>query len=139
MTQRGLTQRTAPTRLRPLSNHPRRPVRPVAHRLLRPRRRLLRMAGRARIGNFELIRHRGRNEAKRMRMYVRPGDSFGFDLWHMASRTLASPTAGSMMRMLFERRGVRAVRRCRTVTFQAQLIPWRPQLRAVLGAVHIVT
>ena len=111
----------------------------MAHRLFGPRRRFLRVAGRTWIGNLELIRHRGRDEAERMRMHVGAGDAFGFDLRHMTSRALASRTAHSMMCVLFYRCRVGAVWRCGTVAFHAELVSRRPQLRPVLRAVYIVT
>src|ERR1700733_13241896 len=114
-----------------LSNPPRRPLWPATDRFLGPRRRFLRVTGRTRIGNFELIRHRGRDKAERMRVHVRTGNAFGLYPRHVASHTLASRAAHSMMGMPFERRRVRAVGRCRTMTFQAKLVPRRPQLRAV--------
>src|ERR1700688_3417309 len=111
----------------------------MAHSLLGPHRRFLRVAGCTWIGNLELIRHRGRDEAERMRMHVGAGNAFGFDLRHMTSRALASRTARSMVCMLFQRRCMRSVWRCWTVTFQTELVSRSPQLRAVLRAVHILT
>src|SRR5579864_4100850 len=70
---------------------------PVTDRFLGPRRRFLCVTGRTRIGNFELIRHRGRDKAERMRMHVRTGNAFGLYLRHMASHALASRTAHSMV------------------------------------------
>jgi hypothetical protein len=91
---------------------------PVTDRFLGPRRRFLCVTGRTRIGNFELIRHRGRDKTERMRMHVRTGNAFGLYLRHMANHALASRTAHSMMCMPLHRRRVRAVGRCRTMAFQ---------------------
>jgi|SRR5580692_5570256 hypothetical protein len=64
---------------------------PVTDRFLGPSRRFLYVTGRTRIGNFELIRHRGRDKTERMRMHVRTGNAFGLYLRHMASHALAFP------------------------------------------------
>ena len=81
----------------------------MVHRLLGPCRRFLRMAGCARIWNLELIGQRGCHEAECVRMDVRAWHTFGFNPRHMAGYALASRTPGLMMRMLLQRRFVRAI------------------------------
>ena len=63
----------------------------------------------------------GRDEPERMGMNERAGNAFGFYRWHVAGDALRSWTAVLVMRVLFQRAGARAVRRCRPMTIQTDL------------------
>ena len=83
---------------------------PVTHCFFCPSSGFVLVTGRARIRNLVSIGHRWREEAKRMGMNKGPWNAFRLNLRHVARYALASRTAVFMMRVFFERSGVRPVR-----------------------------
>ena len=71
-------------------------------------------------------------------MHKRPRNPFRFDRRHVAGHALASSAALLVMRMLFQRRRVRAVRGRGSMAVQADLIRRLSQLCIVFRAVYIV-
>ena len=70
------------------------------------------MTRRARIGDFELVGHRRRDERKRVAADVHVGDRL-LDLRHMARHTITAGAAARVMGMVFQSGRVRAIRRAR--------------------------
>src|SRR5215472_14786406 len=96
------------------------------------------MTRRAGIGDVILIGHPRRDEAERMSVNIFARYSLGLDFRHMAGHAVASSASVAMMRMLFQRRFVRAIRRCRAMTFKTKLVPRLAQLSPILGSVRIM-
>ena len=80
------------------------------------------------MGNLVFVGHLRRDEAKRVRMNESLRHAFGFDLGHVASDTLASRASGFVMRVLLDRRRMRAIGRRRTVAVKGQ--SWSAGLRS---------
>jgi len=83
-----------------------------------PRRRLIRVTCRARIRNLVFVRHRRRDEAKRVR------SNFDIchrclDLWHVASDTTTPRRPGLVMGVLFGSGGARTIQGKRAVAIHA--------------------
>ena len=78
--------------------------------LCRPSGGFVRMTRSTGIGDFVFVRHVWGNELKRVGVYERAGHSFCFDFWHVTVYALAARSTGLMVRMLFQGRGVRAIR-----------------------------
>ena len=100
---------------------PRRARRPPAHRIFRPGCRLSRVAGSARAWDPILFGGRRRNEPERMRMNERARNAFAFDRRHVAGHALASGAAIFVVRVFCQSGRVRAIRRRRPMTIQANL------------------
>ncbi len=77
------------------------------------------------------------DEFKRVCANVHIGDGL-LDLRHMAGHAFVAGTSGRVVRMRFDRRRVRAVRRIRAMAFQAHYVRRLQQVRIVFGAMHIV-
>ena len=95
------------------------------------------MATGAWIWNLVLIRHFRRDEGEGVASDVDIRDRL-LDFRHVARYAIIAWTAGAMMSVFFDARGVRPVRRRRPVTCQAELICRLDQVGVVFGAVHVV-
>ena len=110
----------------------------MAHCILGPCRRFVRVTRCAWIGEVVFVRHGRCNEPECMGMNVSAGNALTFDLRHMTGDTLASGAAVFMMRVRFQRGLMRSVRRIRAMTVQADLVRGFDELRVVSRPMHIV-
>lgn len=97
------------------------------------------MAGGAGIRNLVFFSHLGSNETESVCVNECIRGSFGLDLGHVTSNTLASPGIFPMVSMRFQAGSARPVRRKRAVAREAQLIRRHNKLRVVTRSVHIMT
>ena len=95
------------------------------------------MAAGAWIWNLELIRHFRRNERERVTADIDIRNRL-LDLRHVAGHTVVAGTAGAMMGMRLDARGVRTVGRRGAVAGQANLGRRFDQVSVILSAVDIV-
>ena len=84
------------------------------------------MARRAWIRNLVLVRHRRSDELEGMGTDERAWHAFGLDLRHVTSHALASGTAILVMRVLLQRRRVRAVWRRWSMAIETDLVRGLP-------------
>ena len=91
----------------------------------------------ARIGNVQSFGHGRIDETKGMAADINVGNSLG-DLRHVAGDALAAGTAGFVMCVLLQRRGVRTIGRIRAVTIEAQNMRRLSQIRTILRSMYIV-
>ena len=73
------------------------------------------MAGGTWVRDLILVRHCRRDELEGVRTDERAGDAFGLDLRHVTGYALTAWAAILVVSVLFEARGMRSVRRTRTV------------------------
>lgn len=97
------------------------------------------MAGRAGIRNCVFLGHCGSNEPKGMCMHECVRRTFGLNLRHVASDTLASWRILLVVRVLFQGGGAGSVGRKRTVTVEAEFTRRLDELCVVVGSVYVVT
>ena len=91
----------------------------------------------ARIGNVQSFGHGGIDETKGMAADIHVGNSLG-DLRHVSGDALSAGTAGFMMRVLLQRRGVRTTGRAGAVTIKAQNMRRLSQIRTILRSMCVV-
>ena len=75
------------------------------------------MADIAGVRNFQSVSRRRSDEVKRVAPHIHISDRL-LDLRHVASDALAALASRFVMRVFFDRRGVRAIRRTRAVAIQ---------------------
>lgn len=97
------------------------------------------MAGRAGIRNCVFLGHCGSNEPKGMCMHECVRRTFGLNLRHVTSDTLASGRILLVVRVLLQGDGAGSVGRKGTVTVQAEFIRRLDELCIVVGSVYVVT
>ena len=95
------------------------------------------MADVARIGHFQGVRLRGRDEPEGMRPHVDVSDGLR-DLRHMAADALVTSTTSLMVSMLLNSGGVWSVLGIGTMTIEAYRVGGFPQHRVVFRPMHIV-
>lgn len=82
----------------------------MPHHVARPRRSLIRMARRARIGNLVFVSHHWRDEAESVSMNHRICRAFRFNRRHVASDALTTYAAFLVVRVFLDSRCSWAVR-----------------------------
>src|SRR2546421_366077 len=95
------------------------------------------MAGRARVGDLVLIRHLGWDEVEGVAAYIDIRDRL-LNFRHVARNAIAAGAPGPMMRVGFDARGVRPVRRRWPVAGQTQLTRGFDQVGIVFGSMNVV-
>ncbi len=95
------------------------------------------MAGVAGVGDFILYRRGRRDELEGVRADVHVGE-LGLDLGHVAVHTLVARRARSVLRVGFDRRGVRAVGRTGSMALEARMTTELQELGVIGGAVHVM-
>ena len=95
------------------------------------------MAGRARVGDFELVGGRRRDELERMAADVYVGEGL-FNLRHMAVDALVAGGAGLVVGVLLQGRGVGSVRGVRAVAGEADGGLGFDEIGSIGAAVRVV-
>ena len=119
-------------------NAPRRCCVPVQELFIRRVRVLVGVAGGAPVRNLVLACHRRRDELKLCDRDERVGHALRFYLRHVAGDAVATRAYRLVVCVLFQARGVRAIRRVRPMTTEAQFLCQLAQVRVVAGAVDIM-
>ena len=96
---------------------------------------MTRIAG---IRNLQRLRRGGRNEFERMAANIDIRNRL-FDFGHMATNALVAGRSGSVMGMLFDRRGARPVGRIRPMALETHDACRFQKVRVVFSPVDIVT
>ena len=109
----------------------------MAHGVGCPGGGLVRVAGRARVGNFVFVRHRWSNESKCVRADEGAGNS-DLDFRHVTGHALASRGTFLMVSMFGKRRCTGTIPRIGAVAIQAKFIRGFAQLRVIVRAVYVV-
>jgi hypothetical protein len=91
----------------------------------------------ARIRNLKRFRLLRRNEFERMAANIDVSDRL-FDLRHMAVDTFIACRTSPVMRVRFDRRSARPIRRLRSVTRETHDTRWFEQISIISGSVYIV-
>src|SRR6266404_2378616 len=110
---------------------------PVQQGVHCPRRRFVRMADVARVRDFQAVGPLRIDEVEGMAADVHVCDRL-LDFRHVAGDALAARAARSMVGMLFDRRGMRAILRVRPVTGEAYAAGRLPQHGVIIRAVRIM-
>lgn len=109
----------------------------MTHRVGCPGGGLIRVAGRARVGNFVFVRHRWSNEGKCVRADEGAGNG-DLDFWHVTGHALASRRAFLVVSMFGKSCRTGTIPRVGAVAIEANFIRGLPQLRVIVRAMHIV-
>ena len=109
----------------------------MAHGVGCPCGGLVRVAGRARVGNFVFVRHRWSNEGKCVRADEGAGNG-DLDFRHVTGHALAACGAFFVMSVFGKRCRARTIPRIGAMAIETKFVCWLSELRVILRAVHIV-
>ena len=102
-----------------IADSPRREIRPFIQLGIRPRNRLVGMAGRAWIRDLVLVAHGRSDELEGVRADKSARNALGLNLWHVARHTLTSGAARLVACVLFNTCRMRAIWRSGPVAIKA--------------------